>query len=60
MYKTLREVDGVQYITVKEHEEIVGNLLSAQVKSALNSVENAFDSLRKTTQDFENKLLKAK
>lgn len=57
-YKTLLEVDGQQYITVKEHEKILKEIINAQITAALSGVSGALNNLEKATQDFENKVLK--
>lgn len=47
-YKTLREIDGVQYITVKEHEEIIGTLTG--LLGAVNNLQASLRSLESSAK----------
>lgn len=53
-YKTLREIDGEQYITVAEHEEIVKNM--GDILKALTDARAAVQNLGKATSGLVSSL----
>lgn len=49
-YKTLRQIDGQDYITVTEHEEIVKSI--GDFMKALRDAQTAVQDLGKWTSDL--------
>ena len=49
-YKTLKQIDGQDYITVAEHEEIVKNI--GDFMKALRDAQTAVQDLGKWTSDL--------
>lgn len=57
-YRTVKSIDGKQYISVEEHEEILQKLMDIQYKSALLTVNGVFNDLKKVTQNLSKEISK--
>lgn len=53
-YKTLRKIDGIDYIELKEHEDILQKILDFQ--KALDDVRSAVNSVTATTEKIGGSL----